>query len=61
MDKELFETLRESIVEAGSYLGGNVDVPEDRVTFIGEPDPRLVRQKMRLSQRKFATLLGVSL
>ncbi len=61
MDNELFETLQESIKEAGAYLRGDVHVPHSQVSFVGEPDPRVVRQKMHLSQSQFAALLGVSL
>ncbi|HUF08147.1 MAG TPA: helix-turn-helix domain-containing protein [Rhodothermales bacterium] len=61
MDKELFETLSESIEEAGAYLRGDIDLPDEQVTFIAEPDPRTVRRKMHLSQSEFAALLGVSL
>jgi len=61
MDKELFETLREGIQESGQYLRGEIDLPDEQVTFVGEPDPRSVRRKMRLSQSEFAALLGVSL
>lgn len=61
MDKELFEELRESIQEAGAYLEGSIDLPEEQVTFVDEPDPRAVRRTLRVSQSEFAALLGVSL
>jgi putative transcriptional regulator len=58
MREELFNDLVESIKEAGAYLRGE-QVPA-RVTFVGEPDPRLIREGMGLTQERFATALGIS-
>jgi putative transcriptional regulator len=58
MREELFNDLVESIKEAGAYLRG--EQAPARVTFVGEPDPRLIREGMGLTQERFASALGIS-
>jgi putative transcriptional regulator len=58
MREELFNDLVESIKEAGAYLRG--EQAPARVTFVGEPDPRLIREGMGLTQERFAAALGIS-
>ncbi|HEU0016638.1 MAG TPA: helix-turn-helix domain-containing protein [Longimicrobium sp.] len=58
MKDELFDELVESIREAGAYLRG--EAPAARVTFVGEPDPRTVREGLGLTQEKFAAALCIS-
>ena len=58
MNDELFNELVDSIKEAGAYLRGEpVDV---RVTFVGEPDPRAIRERLGLTQERFAAMLCIS-
>jgi putative transcriptional regulator len=58
MNDETFNELVESIREAGAYLRGEpVDV---RVTFTGEPDPRAVRERLGVTQERFAAMLGIN-
>lgn len=58
MKDELFNELVGSIREAGAYLRGGE--PAARVTFVGEPDPRIIREGMGMTQERFATALGIS-
>ena len=57
MEEERFKGLLRSIDEMKAHLRGE-DVPV-RISFIGEPDPREVRERMALSQEDFAHVLGV--
>lgn len=58
MKDELFDELVGSIREAGAYLRG--EQAPARVTFVGEPDPRVIREGMGLTQERFAAALGIS-
>ena len=58
MEKDLFDDLTASIKEAGAYLRGEADVP---VHFVGEADPKAIRENLGLSQKAFAGLLCVSI
>jgi putative transcriptional regulator len=55
---ELFNELVESIKHAGAYLRG--EVAPARVTFVDEPDPRIIRERMGLTQEQFAAALCIS-
>jgi len=58
MNDELFAELVESIQEAGAYLRG--EPAHVRVTFVGEPDPRAIRERLGMTQERFAELLCIS-
>jgi len=58
MKDELFDELVGSIREAGAYLRGE-ETPA-RVTFVGEPHPRVIREGTGLTQERFAAALGIS-
>jgi len=58
MDEKLFEELLESVDEAGAIMRGEKE-PSRRFEF-EIPDAKLIRQQFKLSQSKFATMLGVS-
>ncbi|MGH9366257.1 MAG: helix-turn-helix domain-containing protein [Thermoanaerobaculia bacterium] len=58
MKYELFEELRQSVSEGGAIFRGRRKASH---TFeVGEPDVRAVRREYRLSQAKFAALMGIS-
>jgi putative transcriptional regulator len=58
MNDEMFNELLEGVKEAAAYLRGEpVDV---RVTFVDEPDPRAIRERLGLTQEKFAAMLCIS-
>lgn len=56
----LFADLVTAISEMAEHMAGNLDLPEERIHFVGEPDPREVRRRLGLSQKDFAEVLGVS-
>ncbi len=58
MREESFNELVESIREAGAYLRGEGEPA--RVSFVGEPDPRAIRSRLRLTQEEFAAALCIS-
>jgi len=58
MKQDLFEELRESVKEGGAILRGRRK--PSRAFQVGEPDVRAVRQAYRLSQTRFAALMGIS-
>jgi putative transcriptional regulator len=58
MKEELFEELRESVREGGAILRGRRKA--SRSFELSEPDVRTVRKEYRLSQSKFAALMGIS-
>jgi putative transcriptional regulator len=58
MKKELFEELLQSVREGGEILRGRRK--PSRVFQVEEPDVRAVRRGYRLSQSKFAALMGIS-
>ena len=58
MKDELFDELVEGVKEAGAYLRGEVDPAA--VSFVGEPDPRAIRERLSLTQEEFAAALCIS-
>jgi putative transcriptional regulator len=58
MKQELFEELLQSVREGGEILKGQRK--PSRVFHVDEPDVRAVRRGYRLSQSKFAALMGIS-
>jgi putative transcriptional regulator len=58
MKEELFEELLQSVKEGGEILQGRRK--PSRAFQVGEPDVREVRRGYRLSQSKFAALMGIS-
>lgn len=58
MDKKMFEELMESIRQGGEILQGRLK-PKRSFAFKGLEVSR-IRKKLKLSQAKFATLLGIS-
>jgi putative transcriptional regulator len=58
MKEDLFEELRRSVQEGGAILSGRRK--PSREFRIGEPDVRAVRRRYRLSQTRFAALMGIS-
>ena len=59
MEEKLFDELVQSIKEMGEWLRGG-DAP-GRITFVGEPDPRLVRARLGLTHEEFAAALCIDL
>ncbi len=58
MRDELFDELVEGIKEAGAFLRS--EQPPASVTFVGEPDPRAIRERLGLTQTQFAAALCIS-
>lgn len=58
MKDDLFYELQQSIKEGGKILEGKKK-PSREYEF-DNPDPKLIREKLGLSQTKFAKLLGIS-
>jgi putative transcriptional regulator len=58
MRDELFEELKESIKQGGIILKGKRK-PGREFSF-ENPDPKQIRERLGLSQNKFARLLGIS-
>ncbi len=58
MNDELFDELVQGLQEAGAYLRGEADPA--RVTFVGEPDPRAMREERGMTEEEFAAELGIS-
>lgn len=58
MRDELFEELKESIKQGGKILKGKKK-PGREFSF-ENPDPKQIRERLGLSQNKFAKLLGIS-
>ncbi|HLL81875.1 MAG TPA: helix-turn-helix domain-containing protein [Longimicrobium sp.] len=58
MKDEMFEELVGSIKEAGAYLRG--EQPPASVSFVAEPDPRAIRERLGLTQEQFAVALCIS-
>ena len=59
MDDELFSQLQESVQEAGAHMRGEENLPEENVRFEGEPDPRVIRKELGVTQKEFAAMLDV--
>ena len=58
MRDELFKELEKSIKEGGKILKGKKK-PSREFVF-DNPDPKVIREQLGLSQIKFAKLLGIS-
>ena len=58
MKEQLFEELLESVKQGGAIMRGAMK--PGRVLKFEQPDVPLIRKKYRLSQEKFAALLGIS-
>jgi putative transcriptional regulator len=58
MRDELFDELVEGVKEMGTYVRGETEGA--RVTFVGEPDPRAIREHLHLTQEEFAAALCIS-
>ncbi len=58
MKDELFYELQKSIKEGGKILKGKKK-PSRKFSF-DDPDPKMIRKQLGLSQSKFAKLLGIS-
>ena len=59
MKDELFAELLESVREGGAIL--RQEKQAKRTYDLSEPDVTAIRRKYRLSQAKFASLLGISI
>lgn len=59
MRDDLFQELLENARLAGAWLRGE-DVEPSRVIFVGQPDPRVTRSKLGMTQDEFANALGIS-
>ena len=60
MEGKLFAELVESLEEAAAHSRGDLDLPAERVHFLGEPDPREIRARLGMTQDQFAEALGIS-
>ena len=58
MKEELFNELLESVRQAGQIRKGQSKA--SRHTVIEEPDVRAIREKYKMSQQEFSSLLGIS-
>lgn len=58
MKSKLFNELQESLIEGAKILKGKKK-PSREFNF-NNPDPKLIREQLGLSQIKFAKLLGIS-
>jgi putative transcriptional regulator len=58
MKDELFNELVESVKEGGAHFRGEDEAAG--VHFVGEPDPRVIRARMGLTQEEFAEVLCIS-
>jgi len=58
MKDKLFDELERSVKEGGKILKGKRKA--SRVFDFNNPDPRIISEKLGLSQSKFAKLLGIS-
>lgn len=59
MKDELFDSLMQSVQQADEILSGKKQA--SRATEIEVPDVKTIRENTGLSQRLFASLIGVSL
>ncbi len=58
MKDELFKELKKSVKEGGKILRGKKK--PSREFLFDNPDPKIIREQLGLSQIKFAKLLGIS-
>lgn len=59
MNEKDFELLCESIRQAGEIHRGKRKPA--RVTVVSDPDPKAIRQRLGLTQSRFAAIMGVSI
>jgi putative transcriptional regulator len=60
MDKQHFEQLVKGVHEMKRHMAGK-SVRGAKTTTLTEPDVRTIREAARISQSKFAKLIGVNL
>ena len=60
MDDTAFNELLDAIREAGAWMRGEIDLPPERIHFVGEPDPREIRARLGMTQDEFAAALCIS-
>jgi putative transcriptional regulator len=60
MVEKLFNELVDSLEEAAAHSRGDLDLPAGRIHFAGEPDPRVIRARLGMTQDQFADALGIS-
>jgi putative transcriptional regulator len=58
MNEEDFQKLCESIRQAGEIRRGQRK--PSRVYTVSDPDPKAIRERLGLSQSRFAAIIGVS-
>ena len=58
MNDELFNELLESVRQAGDIRKGKSK--PSRYAMIGEPDVTSIREKYKMTQKEFSSLLGIS-
>lgn len=58
MDKALFDELVASVQEMDKIVQGQKTA--NKITKFAEPEVKLIREKVGLSQKSFAMLIGVS-
>lgn len=58
MNDEMFNKLLESVKQAGDIRKGKIKPA--RHTNIEDPDVSAIREKYNMTQKEFATLLGIS-
>lgn len=58
MNDQQFDEFLESVRDMGRHMRGE-SVPGIRVRDFPEPDVKAIRERMGLSQRRFADLIGV--
>lgn len=58
MDKAMFDELLASVQEMDEIFRGQKPAP--KITEFPEPEVKLIREKVGLSQSRFAMLIGVS-
>ena len=60
MDKEHFDQLVKAVRQMNRHIAGKV-VRGAKTTELAEPDVRAIREAAKISQSKFARLIGVNL
>jgi putative transcriptional regulator len=58
MRDDLFQELLESVRQGGAIIRG--DLPPGRTFYFEDEDVRKLRERMKLSQSRFAAMLGIS-
>lgn len=58
MPDDLFNELRESVRQGGAIIRG--DLPPSRGFHFNDEDVKKLRERMKLSQPRFAAMLGIS-